>query len=190
MNKETLNILIQFKKTISSETDRGCALFASLFLEKELEKVLMHKLVGNTNFKKDLFSYRGPLGTFSSKIKLSYSLGIISKDIMRNLDVIRKIQNDFDDDYNLLTFECGTISNRVFDLTELMYPKEEVNARKYFESAAFRVLTFILKEFETEPFKEKECISISEVERKKMINEAEETANEIIEALINKIQNE
>lgn len=190
MIEENIKILMQFRKMISSETDRGCALMVSSFLENELERVLINKLVGDTNFKKDLFSYSGPLGSFSSKIRLSYSLGIISKDIMRNLDLIRKIRNEFGHDYNPITFESSKISNRVFDLTESFYLKGEVKPRRFFENSALGVLAFIHSEFETEQFKEKEYIPPSELERKKMKNEAEKTANEIIEALITKIQNE
>ena len=190
MIEENIKILMQFRRTISTETDRGCVLMVSSFLENELERVLVNKLVGDTSFKKELFSYNGPLGSFSSKIRLSYSLGIISKDIMKNLDLIRKIRNEFGHDYKPITFESSKISNRVFNLTESFYLKGDVKPRRYFENSAIGILAFIHSEFETEQFKEKKHNPTSELERKKMKNEAEITANEIIEALITKIQNE
>jgi len=41
MIEENIKILMQFRKTISSETDRGCALMVSSFLENELERALI-----------------------------------------------------------------------------------------------------------------------------------------------------
>ena len=190
MIKENIKILIQFKETINSETDRGCALMTISFLESQLERVLIKKLIGDKNFKKELFSNSGPLSSFSSKIKLSYSLGIINKDVMKNLNLIRKIRNEFGDDYSPISFESSKISKLVFNLTESFYLKGEVKPRRFFENSALTIILSIQSEFETEKFKEKTYIPTSELDRKKMKNEAEMTANEIIEAMIAKIQNE
>jgi DNA-binding MltR family transcriptional regulator len=76
---ENLTIIMNFRRELTKETDRGCALMAASFLDYELEKLLREKLVGSKNHLDTLFEFNGPLGTFSSRIRLSYSLGLIPK---------------------------------------------------------------------------------------------------------------
>ncbi len=69
-----------FRKSLTSESDRGCALFAAAYLDVSLSDLLYVSLVGNKNIEKDLFEGTAPLSTFSSRIKLAYYLGLISQE--------------------------------------------------------------------------------------------------------------
>ncbi|GAA4083465.1 hypothetical protein [Mucilaginibacter panaciglaebae] len=68
--------VMSFRQELTKETDRGCALMAGSFLEFELQKLIASKLVGTSKVINELFDFNGPLGTFSSRIKMSYSLGL------------------------------------------------------------------------------------------------------------------
>lgn len=84
-----------FRRTLTEESDRGCALMAGAFLDAELEGLLQRYLVPNQNVQERVFEFNGPLGTFSSRIDMSYLLGLISAPTQRDLHLIRKIRNAF-----------------------------------------------------------------------------------------------
>src|SRR5690606_31044209 len=127
----------------SHESDRGCALMAAAFLESEIENLLKIKLIGTNSFIKELFSFNGPLGTFSSKIKMAYSLGLISKYTMGDLDIIRRIRNSFGHEYKPLSFETKEIKDQVNALKHTMYEIEGIRTRAIFTNTVLGQLSFI-----------------------------------------------
>lgn len=62
----------KFRDALDLETDRGCALLAISFLEEELKILLKKCLIEDENAEKIIFSFNGPLGTFSSKIEMAF----------------------------------------------------------------------------------------------------------------------
>ncbi len=93
--KDSMRNFLNLRRELSKESDRGMTLYATSYLDKKLESLLQNKLIGNKKHFKDLFSFNGPLGTFSSKIKLAFSIGLIDKDSMDDINVLRKIRNEF-----------------------------------------------------------------------------------------------
>ena len=77
--KETSMEFISFRRELTKESDRGCALLAASHLEYMLEKALRKRLCGSKNHLDTLFSFNGPLGTFSGRILIIYSIGLFSK---------------------------------------------------------------------------------------------------------------
>jgi DNA-binding MltR family transcriptional regulator len=89
------------------ESDRGCVLVGAAILEQRLEELFRVVFSGNGIGKKmqdTLFDTNGPLATFSSKVKLSYTLGFIAKEVYEDLDRIRRIRNDFAHSVNDVDF--------------------------------------------------------------------------------------
>ena len=80
-----------------AESDRGCVLILSTDIENSLKELLTYFIVASSSStkkqQKDLFDYTGPLGTFSSKIKLSNAVGLISLDIYSDLEKLREVRN-------------------------------------------------------------------------------------------------
>ena len=62
-------------------------------LENMLEQLIVKHLIEDAA-KLDLFEGSGCLSTFSSKCKLAYSMGLISKELYQDLDSLRKIRNN------------------------------------------------------------------------------------------------
>lgn len=141
--EDNLEIILKFRQELSKETDRGCALMAASFLDYTLEKTLRDKLVGNKNHLDRLFDFNGPLGTFSSRIKLSYSIGLIPKEIMNDLDLIRKVRNEFGHKYEPITFDTPLISNWLNNLKTHYFSKGEGRPRGKFTNTVLGVLAFI-----------------------------------------------
>lgn len=75
------------------ESDRACIILASAEMEARLELLFSKFLITNSNLKKELFSFTGPLGSFSSRIKMAFALNLIDKDFYKLLDLFRSIRN-------------------------------------------------------------------------------------------------
>lgn len=92
------------------ESDRGCVLICAADLENKLRDLLVQffsKASALTKSQyKDLFEYTGPLGTFSSLIKISRAIGLLDNSLYSDLEKIRKIRNN------------AAHSNRSFSLSD------------------------------------------------------------------------
>ena len=63
-HKESFINTTKFRRELSKESDRGCALLAAAHIDSLLEKMLKKVLVGNKKHFELLFSINGPLGRF------------------------------------------------------------------------------------------------------------------------------
>jgi DNA-binding MltR family transcriptional regulator len=110
------------------ESDRGCVLVGAAILERRLEDIFRHVFDRNGIAKKlqdALFDANGPLGTFSSKAKLAYSLGLIPKNTYEDLDAVRRIRNDFAHSVDSVDF----IGNKVSGVIESMHCTQEFKGK-------------------------------------------------------------
>lgn len=114
--KKALKEGFEFRKTLTSETDRGCALITGSYLDFRLQILLKNYFVNDKSITDTIFSNSGSLGTFSSRIDMAYLLGLISKNMHRDLHLIRKIRNDFGHDPSPISFETTSIKNRCLEL--------------------------------------------------------------------------
>jgi len=91
---DDLSIVYKIKEELTKESDRGCCLVAAAYMELELKNIISNFLIDMSQKESnELFNYTGPIGTFSSKIKLAYSLGLISKEISFFINQLRAIRN-------------------------------------------------------------------------------------------------
>jgi len=98
--------------SLSAESDRGCALIAAAHLDAALG-VLLNQFFA-TPAPEEFFKGSGPLATFSSRIDLSFCLGLIPTYIRRDLDLIRSIRNEFAHELDLeINFESASIAARI-----------------------------------------------------------------------------
>lgn len=112
LNKEDLN---QFQEMFMKETDRGLVLVAASFIDFNLQNLLVSKLTLQKKDVSEFFSGNGFLSTFSSKIKLAKAIELIDETTFRNIEVVRKVRNqyahmikdktlkDYKDDVNSMT---------------------------------------------------------------------------------------
>ena len=140
--KKQLQAFFAFREALSAESDRGCALFASAYLDKALSDLLYLSLVYNKDIEKDLFKGTAPLSCFSSRIKLTFYLGKISADCKRDLDTIRGIRNDFAHDPSLISFDTQSIADRCRNLA-FSYHKKDARPRSHFTAAACGILAIV-----------------------------------------------
>ena len=160
--KESSNEFIKLRKEMLKESDRGLALYATAHIDNELETILRDKLVGNANHLNDVFSFNGPLGIFSSKIKLSYSLGLISKITMNDINTLRKIRNEFAHSNQSLSFESEKIRN-LCDGLQLNVQPENSSSRIKFMNVVSGISGLLYgANMKFEKFEELESINLEE----------------------------
>lgn len=78
------------------EGDRACALILTANLDNRLREVLVaHFIQMSSALQKSLFEGTGALSSFSSRIRVTYSCGLLSEDEFHDLNIIRKVRNCF-----------------------------------------------------------------------------------------------
>ncbi|MFB9080170.1 MltR family transcriptional regulator [Flavobacterium procerum] len=137
----------QFKRVkniniaLDEETDRGCCLLAVSFLDNEIQNLLKSKLVGSKKFIEKLFEFNGPIGTLSSKIKLAFSIGLICKELMDDLELLRKIRNQFGHSYEPINFKTQSIHDNIQKLKGHFYqPSENAEPRMIFTNCVLTII--------------------------------------------------
>jgi DNA-binding MltR family transcriptional regulator len=141
--EELRNEVKVFRDELTKESDRGCALFATAYLDKALSDLLFSSVVYEPKkIDKELFEFNSPLGTFSSRIKMAYYLGKISKVARRDLDLLRSIRNKFAHHPAVASFNDESVANQCKEL-KLSFRKKDDEPRLHFLGSVFGVLAHI-----------------------------------------------
>jgi hypothetical protein len=100
---------------LESETDRAAAVLGVALLDNWLDRAFRQRLHRDTP--RNVFEFRGPLGDFSSRIEMAFALGWIDKDMRNDLNLLRRIRNDFAHDDDLaLKFDTPGLASRLAEL--------------------------------------------------------------------------
>ena len=98
-------------------SQRAAAVIASAYVDQELEKVLRGFFIADERASNELLGRMRPLADFSARIEAAYALGLISESEYRNLNLIRKIRNEFAHrPGTYVTFETPEIRDRALEL--------------------------------------------------------------------------
>lgn len=101
-----------------AEDERGLVLSVAAFAEDLLGRML-HAYLRDGKSKTDLIEgFNAPLGTFSARIKAAHAVGLISDEQQNDLEITRKIRNEFAHNWEGCKFEQQNIK----DLVALMKP--------------------------------------------------------------------
>lgn len=107
-------------EALSRESDRGLILVSASYLDDALERLLRARFSIEHKKSKSmidpLFNTFGPLSTFSSKIKMSYAIDLIERWVYRDLEILRKLRNEF----------AHSIGPAVFDSDEVVKLTEKI----------------------------------------------------------------
>lgn len=131
--------LRKFFETLKNESDRGLVLLTSSILEIYLIKLFEKYLILDKKLRKAILEDSlAPLSTFSNKIKMAYSLGLIDKKSYKNLEYIRQIRNKFAHNLYEATFEDRQIIDWCNNIVFQRIPGyDPANYRHLFYDAAF-----------------------------------------------------
>ncbi|WP_080057585.1 MltR family transcriptional regulator [Spirosoma aerolatum] len=165
----------KLRKELNKETDRGCCLMAVSYIDSILEKLLRRKLIGNKKHKDNLFNANGSLNTLSSKINLSYSIGLLSKTAMTDLNIVRKIRNEFGHSFEIIDFKTDKIKDEIAKIKSSMYNGDEIRdiePRRIFVNAVSGIVGEIHSTLTFDPeFVEKTNTIVDNTDAKNMIKQ-------------------
>lgn len=115
----------QVIQELEAQTDRGAAIIGAALLDMRLKEAIKTRLISRPGVIEELFKPNAPLGSFSARIDLAYCLGLYGEHSHRDLNLIRKIRNDFAHFEAPLDFTSPSVTNRC---AELWLPKSvEIN---------------------------------------------------------------
>ncbi len=81
-------------QTVDQETDRGAIIILTTAVEDILARRILAEMVPlNGDEHNRMFGPDAPLGSFSSKIKFAYALGLINREAVKICDVLREMRN-------------------------------------------------------------------------------------------------
>lgn len=105
--------------------DRGTAIVVVSYIEELIEEKLITFLnKGDEKIQKTLFERNGSFSTFSSKIDFLYCIGVVSSQVYRDLDLFRKIRNEFAHGRPWLDFDDEKMMNRIRELNSYKFIEE------------------------------------------------------------------
>nr|WP_319493925.1 MltR family transcriptional regulator [uncultured Desulfobacter sp.] len=131
-----------FRRALSSESDRGCALLAASFLDNALSDLMYCSFVYDKKIEKDLLNGTAPLATFSSRIDMAYYLGKIPKNCKSDLHIIRRIRNQFGHNPEIISFKTASISDSCKAL-KFSYHEQDKSPREHFTASVLGILSII-----------------------------------------------
>ncbi len=157
-------------------TDRLCVLMGSAYLENELTKLLDSFFIKDDKIINKLFEKDRPLSSFSSRIDISYSLGLIPAGVRKDLHLISKIRHIVENDSSGIGFENDEITSLCNKLIYDVAPGDDDCPRK----KIIRVMMGLASMIHNSREKQKKCVPMNDknidVQRKK----AEKLKEEIL----------
>ena len=131
-----------YLELLNKESDRGAVLISTGFLEQQLKDVLLAFMLSVPQSEDLVEGHNAPLGTFSSRITTCYVLGLISDNEHHDLNLLRRIRNDFAHDIHT-SFEtqsiidrCKELQHKAHDYDSETLGEVRVGASGQFRSAA------------------------------------------------------
>lgn len=139
---DSATFILKFRESLSRESDRGSALMAAAYIDEKLAELLKKYLIKDKQkVIKDLFDFSGALGTFSSRANMAYGLGLIPENIYDDINVLRKIRNDFAHNSDFLTFESEPIKSHCHNFKSHLL--KNVSAKKKFNRTMMTIITVV-----------------------------------------------
>jgi len=145
-SKSEVELMLELTNEFQNESDRAAAVLVAAYLDYLLGELIAAKMtVEPEEVEKMLYQKgNGPLGTFSARINTAYCLGLLSKDELRDLNLIRKIRNDFAHQLIGMSFDTEIIANRCRELKSAKVSGAPDFSRDRFSKASIRLIVEII----------------------------------------------
>lgn len=126
---------------MNKESPRGMVLVSTALIDEHLAEAIKARLVDHPAADKLMVGFNAPLGTFSARITGALALGIISEAEFFDLEILRKVRNDFAHQITA-GFDDQTIKDRCANLALAAedYGQVVVDAEGQFSTAAVALI--------------------------------------------------
>ncbi|MFZ4215244.1 MltR family transcriptional regulator, partial [Pantoea endophytica] len=142
--------LNQLNKNLGNLDERGLVLSLAAFSEDSLGKILARFMLNNKASKELINGFNATLGTFSSRIKSCFSLGLIDEKQYKDLEILRKVRNRFSHSWESISLDDDVISAQIenlnFSRIDFNYPKNNYDRIKKSISSLLIELKIVTKQ--------------------------------------------
>jgi len=101
--------LAKFVEELKKETDRGLPLVGTALIDEKLRDTLEAFFINKKTAQKLLDEPNSPIGTFSAKLNTCYALGLIDDYEYSEINLLRKVRNEFAHSKHGISFQTGKI---------------------------------------------------------------------------------
>jgi DNA-binding MltR family transcriptional regulator len=115
---------------IEESFDRAAALVSAAFVDERLTAALKARFHQDKKVMKAMFDPGGPLGSFSAKIDLAFLVGMLSKEAIQDLHIIRKIRNKFAHEMKVKSFDASRVRDLIKDLRVIKQAKIRMSGKE------------------------------------------------------------
>lgn len=146
MIEPEIDELREFLNEFNGESEKGSVLSAAAYLDERLSELLISYLAEVNESKDLLYGFNAPLGTLSSRTKACYSLSLIQENEFNEVNIIRKIRNEFAHSWKKVSFEDQKITDLCNNLpwSGPTVLEEAASPRTHFEFAVSALLLDLL----------------------------------------------
>ncbi len=105
---------------LKTENDRVCIILAASMIEESLFHAITGTMKGelSTQERQRIFQFEGPIGSFSSRIRIAQALGIIDKQTRLMIETIKEMRNAAAHSHLPITFTTQAIREATASLAE------------------------------------------------------------------------
>jgi DNA-binding MltR family transcriptional regulator len=98
---------------LKAESDRGVMILAATMVEDALLEALQKvtKFADNSDMRAKIYHGDGPLASFSKRITFAQALGLISKEVARQMHVVREVRNTAAHAHVTMDFSVQDVKN-------------------------------------------------------------------------------
>jgi DNA-binding MltR family transcriptional regulator len=114
---EVFGDLNRLQRILDQLDERGLILALAAFAEEALGDLIRAFLIPGETAAQLLDGFNAPLGTFSARTKMAYSLGLITKRQYEDLDHVRRIRNEFAHRWEPTSFVDQKIASHISALS-------------------------------------------------------------------------
>lgn len=115
-NEPYVDGLNSMLESLHEHDDRSMVLNMAAFAEDTLELLLLSYMREAKQAKELVNGFNAPLGTFSTRIKAAFVLGLMCKDAYQTLEILRRIRNSFAHNWEGVSLDREDIASLIGQL--------------------------------------------------------------------------
>ena len=112
-----LDNLNRFMRLIGEQDERAMVLSLATFIEDTLGRLLLAYFRDCKATRELVEGFSAPLGTLGSRIKAVYAVGLVTEDQFRDMEILRKIRNQFAHNWEGVSLQRNDIAAMVGQLS-------------------------------------------------------------------------
>lgn len=115
--RHSLENLNRFLNVVGEQDDRAMVLSLATFIEDTLGRLLLAYFRTCKATKELVEGFNAPLGTLGSRIKAVYSFGLVTEDQYKDMEILRKVRNQFAHNWEGVSLDRNDIQAMIGQLS-------------------------------------------------------------------------